>query len=91
MSTIFQPPVFAGLIENLKQHRGGTEKETCLQKSVFKYKPYGLISLCFRDLSYLNKDKYFKSYNFVPISVVIPKCFSLLYSVSMKYFSILIF
>ena len=35
MSTIFQPPVFAGLIENLKQHRGGTEKETYLQKSVY--------------------------------------------------------
>ena len=34
MSTIFQPPVFAGLVENLKQHREGAEKETCVQKSV---------------------------------------------------------
>ena len=35
------------------------------------------IRLCFRDLSYLNEDKYFKSYNFVSVSTVIPKCFSL--------------
>ena len=34
MSTIFQPPVFAGLVENLKQHREGAEKGTCTQKSV---------------------------------------------------------
>ena len=34
MSTMFQPPVFAGLVENLKQHREGAEKGTCIQKSV---------------------------------------------------------
>ena len=35
MSTIFQPPVFAGLVENLKQHRQGVEKEICVQKSMY--------------------------------------------------------
>ena len=33
MSTIFQPPVFAGLVENLKQHGEGVEKEICVQKT----------------------------------------------------------
>ena len=34
MSTIFQP-VFAGLVENLKQHREGAQNEICVQKSVY--------------------------------------------------------
>ena len=91
MSTIFQPPVLAGLVENLKQHREGAEKGICVQKSVYlNTKPCGLISLCFRDLSYLNEGKYFKSFNFVSVSAIKPIFFPL-YSVPIKYFSILIF
>ena len=77
MSMIFQPLVFVGLVENLKQQRGSWKRDLRTKKRVFEYKPYGLISLCFRDLSYLNEGKYFKSYNFVSISAVKPKCFSL--------------
>ena len=35
MSTIFQPPVFAEIVENLKHHREGAQKEICVQKSVY--------------------------------------------------------
>ena len=35
MSTLFQPPVFAGLVENLK-HRNKAEKEICTEKGSFQ-------------------------------------------------------
>ena len=35
MSMIFQPLVFVGLVENLKQQREGVGKEICVQKSVY--------------------------------------------------------
>ena len=46
MSTIFQPPVFAGLVENLKQYREGAEKETCVQKSVYLNINPTVLSIC---------------------------------------------
>ena len=52
------------------------------KKCAFEYKLYCLISLCFRDLSYLHKGKklynyIIKSYNSVSTAVVVPKHFSL--------------